>query len=793
MMLKYITLILTLTTFSLYSQSNYSISGTVIDTDGLPQIGASVALHSPKDSSIITGGVTRVGGNFKFDAKAGDYYIRITSVAMEPKVIDKINLSSDLKLGVVTLAQSSELTEEILVTAEKSIMELKLDKRIYNVNKDASNIGRNGSEILDNIPSVNVDPEGNVSLRGSGNVQILLNGKQSGLVSNDPQSIRQLMGDMIEKIEIITNPSARYDAQGEVGIINIVLKKKQEAGYNGNFELRTGYPDNHGVSVSSNYRSESMNLFGSVGADYRKGPGSGKTEQTFYVYDTYNFTNTDLDRSRGGLGLNLNIGSDFYLDDENTLTFAGNLRLGDRENNTDLKYTDYLPNGDVYRVTTRDDDESETKNDVEFNLSYEKIFDGNKDHKLKFDSRYEQDKDIEQSDILEKSSLSTDNIIQETYNLEFERNQLYQLDYVYPFSEDGKFEAGAKANLRKIDNDYWVKQDNGEGLEFLEGYNNNFVYFENIIAAYVMAGNQIDNFGWQFGVRSEYSDITTELLRTDYKNQRDYLNFFPSAHFNYKVGEQNSLQASYSSRIQRPWFRRLMPFSSFTDSRNIWGGNPDLNPEYTDSYELGYLLNWESGSLLSNVYYRHSTDIIQSVTYIDSTGITQIRPSNIGVQNSIGVEFNFSQDITKWWNTTANFNFFTSKITGNESVYNLNTDYESWTTRVSSKMNYSGYNFQVTANYRAPQGTPQGQTLSMTWVDFGLSTDILDNNGTLTLSGQDIFSGRIWRSEVEGETFSRKNDFQWRAGQVTLTFNYRINQAKKRERPVFDGDGGEGM
>jgi outer membrane receptor protein involved in Fe transport len=660
-----------------------------------------------------------------------------------------------------------------------------------NVNKDASNIGRNGSEILDNIPSVNVDPEGNVSLRGSGNVQILLDGKQSGLVSNDPESIRQLMGDMIEKIEIITNPSARYDAQGEVGIINIVLKKKQEAGYNGNFELRTGYPDNHALSVSSNYRSESMNLFGSVGADYRKAPGAGYTDQTFYEYDTFNFTNTDLDRTRGGLGLNLNIGSDFYLDDENTLTFAGNLRLGDRLNESDLTYTDYLPDGDLYRVTTRDDDESETKNDIEFNLTYEKIFDGNKDHVLRFDSRYEQDKDIEQSDILESSSLSANDIVQESYNLEFERNQLYQLDYIYPFSDDGKFEAGAKANLRKIDNDYWVKQDVGEGLEFLDGFNNNFVYYENIIAAYVMAGNQIDNFGWQLGVRSEYSDITTELLRTDYKNQRDYLNFFPSAHFNYKLDERNSLQASYSSRIQRPWFRRLMPFSSFTDSRNIWGGNPDLNPEYTDSYELGYLYNWEAGSILSNVYYRHSTDIIQSVTYIDSSGITQIRPSNIGIQNAYGVEFNLSNDITDWWNTNLNFNLYSSTITGNESVYNLNSEFFSWNSRFSSKMKFSGYNFQINANYRAPEDTPQGEYLSMWWLDFGISTDILDNNATITLSGQDVFSTRMRRSSVNGETFTRYSEHQWRKGQVTLTFNYRINQAKKRERSSFDGDGGD--
>ncbi|TNE34819.1 TonB-dependent receptor [bacterium] len=787
-----LTVLFFLITSVLSSQTIYKITGEIIDTDGLPQIGASIALHSKKDSSIVTGGVSKVGGKFNFTSPAGTYYVRISSVGMEPKIISNIKLEDDLDLGTITLKQSSLIADEVVVTGEKEIMQLKLDKRIYNVNKDASNIGRNGSEILDNIPSVNVDPDGNVSLRGSGNVQILLNGKQSGMIGNDPQAIRQLMGDMIDKIEIITNPSARYDAQGEVGIINIVLKKKQEAGYNGNFELRTGYPANHSLSISSNYRSDIMNLFGSVGVNYRNSPGSGNTDQTFFDYSTFNFTNTDLDRNRKGLGSNLTLGADFYLDQGNTITFSSNYRFGDQDNRSTILYTDKLPSGDLYRLTNRIDDEQELKNDFELNLTYEKVFDDNKNHTLKVDTRFEQNKDIENSDINESNTLTSDDIIQKSYNLEFERNQIYQIDYVQPFSIEGKFETGAKANLRKIDNDYWVKNKVGDDFEYLDGFNNNFIYHENIIAAYVMLGNQIESFGWQLGVRSEYSDITTELSKSDYKNNRDYINFFPSAHFNYKLDLQNSLQASYSSRIQRPWFRRLMPFSSFTDSRNLWGGNPDLNPEYTDSYEVGYLLNWDSGSILSNLYYRHSTDIIQSVTYIDSNGYTQIRPSNIGIRNSLGVEFNLSNDITNWWNTNANFNLYSSKITGNESVYNLNSKYFSWNFRFASKIKVLGTNFQTTVNYRAPEDTPQGKILSMWWLDFGLSADILNNNGTLTLSGQDIFSSRIWRSEVYGETFNRLSDYQWRSGQVTLTFSYRINQTKKRERPSGYG-GSEDM
>ncbi len=788
-MFKFTLFILTLCSFSLLSQTQYELTGIVIDEEKLPQIGATVALHKPSDSTIITGGITKVGGLFSFTAPVGNYYVRVTSVGMEPKIIDNVNISGNKDLGIIRILTSSVLTEEIVVTEDKSIMELKLDKRVYNVNKDASNIGRNGSEILDNIPSVSVDPEGNVSLRGSGNVQILLNGKQSGMISSDPAAIRLLTGDMIEKIEIITNPSARYDAQGEVGIINIVLKKKQEGGLNGNFELRAGHPDNFGASVSSNYRSESMNVFGTIGSNYRASPTIGTTRQTFFVYDTFNKTDTDLDRLGSGLNTYLTFGSDFFLDDENTLTFSSYAGIGDNANEGNLKYTDFLPNGEVYRVTNRDDEGESTRNNFGVNLTYEKIFGDNKDHKLKFDSRYDQNKNINNSDILENNSLSNSNLNQKTYTSDFRRNQLYQLDYVYPFGEDGKFEIGTKANLQKSDNDYWVKEDIGSGYEFIDGFNDNFVYYENIIALYTMVGNKIGDFGWQGGVRSEYSDITTELVRSDYENQRDYINFFPSAHFSYKFDLYNSLQASYSSRIQRPGSYELRPLFSFTDSRNQWGGNPDLNPEFSDSYEFGYLKNWETGSILSNVYNRHSTDIMQRVTFIDSMGITRIRPSNIGTQNSYGFEFNISQDLTDWWSATANFNLFASKVTGNESVFNLNTEYFSWTSRVSTKIKYSGYNLQINTSYRAPQDTPQGQTLSFWWLNFGLSKDILDNNGTLTLSGG---NNMVWRTVMSGETFTRSSDYQMQPVNVNLTFSYRINQAKQRQRPTYDGGGSEG-
>lgn len=760
---------------SLFTQNAFT--GKVLDKTKNPIIGASIYLLSAKDSTVLSGAVTDSKGLFKIDFKAGDYILKITSIGMQTytKSLSKGNFD----LGIIILEESDLITQELVVSADKKLMELKLDKRVYNVDKDASNIGRNASEMLDNIPSVTVDPEGGVSLRGSGNVRILVNGKQSGLVGRDPESLRQLMGDMIESIEVITNPSAKYDAQGEVGIINIILKKKREEGLNGSFEIRTGSPDNHAITANANFRTDNLNLFSSGTAGWRKMPGFADAEQLFTEYDIFSETTTRRDQLRGGLDANILFGSEYFFGEDNILSFTTQLRYGERNNEVDLIYRDFFPDGNIFRSSLRTDDEFEKKNDYEINLSYEKIFEGNSKHKLVFDSRFEQDKDIELSDLFQSFSNSEENIDQKSYNLEFERNQVYQLDYSLPISLTGLFETGAKATLRFIDNDFWVKERIDEQFYFIDEFNNNFLYTENVYAAYVMLSEELNSFSWQLGLRAEQSDILTELVRTNYENKRDYLNFFPTVHLSYKLDEQNSLQTSYSARIERPRFRRLIPFSSFTDPRNFYQGNPDLNPEFTDSYELGHLYNWDDGSILTNFYYRYSTDIILTVTTADNQGNTLLRPANVGVQNSIGFEFNVSNSFTEWWETSLNLNMFYSNIDGNIEVENLNAEFFSWNTRITSQKKFLGLNFQTVFNYRAPQDTPQGELLGIWWLDFGLSKTILDNQFTITLSGQDVFSTRMRRLVVNGETFRFNQDFQWRAGQILLTFSYRIDQKSK--------------
>lgn len=776
---------------SLFSQNEqFTISGDIKSKeDNSIVIGAVVSLLNPNDSTIITGAYSTIENNksvFSIKANANKYLLKVTHISYNEKYIP-VNLNKNVNLGTIQLTLSDLKLDDIIVTGDKEFMELQLDKRVYNVSQDATNRGRNAADMLDNIPSVTVDAEGNVSLRGSENVRILVDGKQSGLVGRDPETLRMLMGDMIDKIEVITNPSARYDAEGQVGIINIVLKKDKRKGYNGNSEMTTGFPHNHGLSISSNYRSENYNLFGTLGFAYRNFPGFADVEQYFFNDPDKYLTTTRRDQTRGGYNNTIRIGSDIFINDKNTITFSGMYRFGKNDNYAELLYKDFNLQRNLLLSTLRTDSESEDSELYEFSLNYDLDF-GKEGHTLKAVISFYQDEDLELSNLLQSvifNNTGIGDIVQNSSNLEFERNQLYQLDYVYPFSKDGKFEAGLKSTLRKIDNDFGLLQKNDDGIfEEIEQFNNNFIYFEDIYAAYIMAGNKLNNFSYQFGLRTEYSDIRTELTRTNESNPRTYFNFFPSAHLSYKFNPSNSVQLSYARRIQRPRFRFLMPISSFSDNRNFWFGNPDLDPEFSDSYETGYLYNWEKGSILSSIYYRYSTDVIQRVTYINDEGITIISPFNIGTQNDIGTELNLSYDPYKWLKFNANFNVFKVNIVGNAFVGNL--DAQSWTTnaKLNSKVKlFWGMDFSLNYNYRGPMRIPQGRIKEIWFVDVALSKDVL-NNLTVTFTGSDVFSTRMRRLITQDVDYYFDQDFQWRRGLFTLSVNYRINQEKKVQKPV---------
>lgn len=778
----------------LSAQGTAIVTGTVADEHDIPIPYASVALYNAADSSMQTGEATNNEGKFALKAKPGEYFLKINFLSYEEQLIPDIQLtSSGINLGTITMQPSSVTLEEVEVSAERSEMQLQLDKRVFNVNKDPANVGANAIEILDKLPSISTDIDGNVSLRGSQNVRILIDGKPSGLAT--PNALRGLQGNMIESIEVITNPSARYDAEGEVGIINIVLKKEKHPGFNGSFEVFTGIPHNHGVGVNANFRRDKVNLFTNYSLNYRDRPGEGYSIERFIYPDTTFYYERFRDHNRQETSNNFQLGLDYFLNEFNTLTMSGIYSFSKGTNESDVIYQDHNSLGELTQTVARYDEEIEIENEIELTLDYRKTF-PQKDRELKASFHYSSDEDSEASDITESSTDGSPTIFQRSDNTEDQANGLLQIDYIHPFGNEGKFEAGMKGTVRDIENKYLVEELNDEGVWVIDPeFNDEFLFSENIYAAYIIAGQKAGNFSYQGGLRMEYSDVSTELLVTGEGNNRQYADLFPSVHLAYELAGNNTLQMSYSRRLSRPRFWYLLPFRSFSDNRNFRIGNPDLDPEYTHSMEVGHLKYFESGSLLSSIYYRHRTGVIEHIRIADSTGQVLSYPVNLSTENSYGIEFSAGFNITDDWNVNGNFNFYRSITEGSYEGESLESDSYTWNTRASSKVTFfKKLDFQTSFYYRAPRNSTQGRRLSSYSIDAGLSIDFLKKKGTITLSVRDLFNSRKWRSIIDTPEYYSESEFQWRSRQVQLNFSYRINQKKKRgERSGDEGfDGGDG-
>ncbi len=757
------------------------ITGTITDEnqEGLPA--ASVALYQNKE--LVTGVSTEVDGTFTLKAPAGTYLLKVSFISFQPYQQEiTVQEGQPLKLGIISLQPSAESLEEVTVEAEAKMMEFKQDKRVFNVSKDLANAGANASDILDNIPSVTVGVEGEVNLRGSSNVRILINGKPSGLIGNDPAAaLRQLQGNIIERIEVITNPSARYDAEGEAGIINIVLKKQDKAGLNGSFNVQGGYPELYGAGASLNYRKNRLNFFTNLNFNYNKSPGGGFSRQRFFNADTSYYFERQRDQLRGGLDATLRFGADYSLTDNQTLTGSFLYSPSQDQNKVDLEYRDFAQGDELLQTVRRFDDEEETETTLEGTLSWVKQYEDNDDHKWTADLRYTSERDREQSVIREFTVGANDDFLQDVDNLENQSRILVQSDYVKPFGEDHSFETGTRLTLRTIENDYALSNvDNNGNLVPVDSFTNAFTFVENVYAAYAIYNGRFSKkFTYQTGLRAEYTDITTEL-DTGSANQRDYLNLFPSAFLTYKFNPLNDIQASYSRRISRPGFWTLAPFFSFSDNRNFYSGNPDVNPEFTDSYELGYVRYFESGSLYSGMYYRHRTGVVERISTVDENNFTRIFPVNLSVQDAYGFEFNLQYDFTEWFSMNGNLNLFRAITVGDYEGQSFDADNYSSSGRVMSRFKFWESDLQLSFNFRGAATTTQGRSLGRYVMDLGWSKDFLNDKATLTLAVRDLFNTRYRRSYTQGENFSSFSQFQWRERQATVTFTYRLNQSKPR-------------
>jgi len=775
---------------------SFSISGKLIESvSRAPVEFATVSVFKAADSTLVTGGISDEKGYFNIESSPGRFYLRIQFMGYEDVTLSNVNLGRGnltFDAGEIEVQQDQRLLDEVVVEAERTQMELTLDKKVFNIGKDLSNLGGSATDILDNLPSVQVDVEGNVSLRGSENVRILIDGKPSGLVglsSND--ALRQLNGNLIESVEVITNPSARYDAEGLAGIINIVLKKEKAKGVNGSFQLNTGAPANHGGSINLNVRRDWINFFTNVGLNYRKNPGSGDAFQEFG--DPVTRTTDRLrDMNRGGLNYSTRFGADLYLNDLNTITLAFLYRFSDEDNETTIQYFDHYVAANLDSATQRLDDELEDDENIEYSINYTRNF-KKKGQKFTADFQYQNNNEVEGSDLVESTGLTLGDqvpfLYQRSGNDEVEERLMLQSDYAHPLGKDGKIEAGFRYTDRLVGNDYLVEEQDTNGVYQIDtDISNDFEYEEKVFAVYGIISNKINKLSWQVGLRYEDTNLTTFQKTQNERNVQKYHNFFPSTFLTYQLSEKHSLQTSYSRRIRRPRGRFLNPFTSISDSRNLFVGNPLLQPVFTDSYETGYLFNNRSSSFYAGVYYRYSEGITQRLrSTVD--GITTTRPYNVSKQDAYGIEMNASKDIAKWYRVSGNINFFRSITPGGQfsfendvTTFNAATA-TTVTSRLSNNLKLNKlFDAQINISYRAPRNTVQGKRFSITSIDLGFSRDVLKKNGTLSLSVRDLLNNRKYRGETFNTGFYEKSEFQWRSRSTQLSFTYRLNQKKQRER-----------
>ncbi len=780
-----------------------TVLGSIVDQgSNLPLEFATISLFSQKDSSLLSGGLTDLDGKFEISTRPGPQYAVIEFISYAPLTMevpfDRETIKANkgkIDLGAIALNNAGIELEGVTVRAEKSETQFSLDKRVFNVGKDLANQGGSAEDILDNVPSVSVDQEGTVSLRGSEGVRILVDGKPSGLAGADnANGLRAIPANLIESVEVITNPSSRYEAEGTGGLINIILKKDKGSGFNGSFDINGGYPDRAGIGANVNYRKGKVNWFANYGLSYRTGPGSGLSyqEQTRdgvkYIQDIIQ------ERNRSGINNSIRLGMDFLANDKETFTGAFLYRVGKDDNNASVTYQDYVGTiSNLTATTVRSDIEEEHESNLEYSLRYTKEY-SSRNHTLQAVVQYQDNIEDEGSDFLEKRTFGTptDDLIQQSANEESEKEWLFQVDFKKPVFEDkGNFEIGVRSSIREIKNDYEVLQfKDGIGIS-LPGLTNMFNYDEDVNAIYSQYGHEFGKFSFQVGLRAEHSHVLTELIQTNEVNDRNYFNIFPSAFLNYKFSDANALQANYSQRIRRPRFWDLNPFFTFSDSRNTFAGNPNVNPEFTDSYEVNFLSYWDDLTISSGIFYRHTTDVIQRILEFNEDGTTNRQPQNLGIGDDTGFEFTLQYSGLKWMRLDANANLFQQKIDVQNAEGLNNTKNFTWQARVTPRFTlWKGSDLQVRFRYRAASQGVQGTRDPMALLDLGWSLDLLENSATITLGVRDLFNNGRYKGTTIGTNFFRESEYRRRVRSYNVAFNYRINQKKKRGgRP--QGGGGD--
>lgn len=805
------------------------VKGKVLDKQNSEPLGfVNVRITQKASGAFVGGGMTDSEGNFTVkNLKNGAYVLTLTFVGYKEETRD-FELTADSPKRTFTRIYMSENRNElagVTITGQKSTMKLEVDRKSFDVTQLISNSGEAASDVLDNIPSVEVDNDGNVSLRGNSSVEVWINGKSSGLTSdNRAQILQQLPAESIEKIEVIDNPSAKFSAEGSAGIINIVLKKNRKAGYYGSLQAGGGTRGGANTSFNINYNSSKLDAYANIGYRHRSNDGRSESDQVF--------TNTgEYQRYRGtskNMGNNLftRAGITWHATDKDDISFNGMMMFGGGKNRSDIPYRyGTVGDGSDSRMMLR---RTRSKDDMRMlygELNYRHNFSDK--HFIDFTidaNKWKRDNDnfYQDSTVYYSEERPTEYDYQ--YRPMYMNNNRWEmkLDYENQINDRMKVEAGYQGNFSHENSpqESFVDETSWDGANSVEDkdYFNRFIYDMDLHALYATFSYKLGKLGVMGGLRGEYWKVNTESYTWEQEHdaskrdpafKKDYFQLFPSLFLSYQLTETQQLQLNYTRRLRRPWGGQLNSFRDTRDATMVSFGNPELTPEFSNSFSLNYLKTWNDHSLLVSAYYRPTSDVIQRINYQSSTdGLMYSTSVNVAKSLSSGLEVVLKNKLFRILDLTTTANAYYYKLNGfsydidGQTVTGKGNDNFTWNARMTASLILPyDISVQATGRYNARQVITQGHRKANYSVDLGARKNFFNKALTVAVNCRDLLNSRKWVNYTESDTFTRyqMNKRGGRNVNLTVTWNFGNMKAKKKPQkesgmPDYGGQqyGGEG-
>lgn len=784
------------------------ISGAFLDSiSGTPLEYASFRLFSVKDSAVVAGIYTDEKGEFTLDQlPLGKYYAKVTYLAYPLKMIPNIVFTMEnpsVNLGNIKWKKDASLElNEVQVVASQDLMTTSLDKKVYNVGEDLATKGGSVNDVLNNVPSVEIDQDGKISLRGDGNVTILIDGRPSTLTGSNGKSLLDaLPANSIERIEIVTNPSAKYDPDGTSGIINIVLKKNKLKGVNGAVSVSAGTGNDYNAAASLSLRNAKYNVYGTYAYSHYEGTRNFENLLRRTIGDSI----FELDQDRKGTDLMENhtakVGVDFYLKKRQTLGIGITGTTGKRERTGDLINVQSDQTDQIVRLWERISDDPTQNKNMDLNLNYNFDF---KAEKGSLAFNFTQSFGDESAKGFYNESYISENgnpsvspaLIQRLANTEINKVTTFQLDYVKHLPKSVRIDAGVKAIVRSSSvSTNSQTRDNSTNLYFADTLSNfDYIYKGQIYSAYTSLAHQYKKWKYQAGLRYEYAVQDPQLVSENKSYTTYYTNLFPSAFLKYELSKKSEFSLSYSKRINRPSDGNLNPFTSYADPFNLRKGNPELTPEYIHSFDLGYGITTKSVSFTSSVFFRNTLDNISRIKLYYDNGTTASSYANIDGSKSLGAEIVLIYKPVTWFKNMLSANGNQVNYSNTAPGTNWNNSGFMWGAKYAGTVDFwkKTASVQVNVRYNSPFITPQGIALPRWSMDLSGDKTLKNNKWTIGFRLTDVFNTREFNIEVDQDPIYQEMRFKQLTRRFYLNVSYKFGKYEVTKKAKVSGGNGSG-